>query len=81
MKSRGEDGNDTALTAMDAKLILLERSAMRCVNKGIEFTTLNPLNVMRSSGDTSPSFKRGRLRKRPVINDPLIDAAGNRASE
>ena len=66
---------------MEAKLELLESSAMRCVNKGVEFTTLNPLNVMRSSGDTPPSFKRGRFKKRPVINDPLIDAAGSRASE
>ena len=66
---------------MEAKLILLERSAMRCVNKGVEFKTSNPLSVMRSSGDTPPSFKRGRLRNRPVMNDPLIDGAGIRASE
>ena len=72
---------DTALTAMDAKLMLLERSAMRFVNKGIELTTLNPPNEIRSSGDTPPIFKRGRLRKRPVIDVPLIEAAGSRASE
>ncbi len=68
------------LKSIDAKLTLLEKIAIRCVGKECELTTLKPLSEMRSRGNTLPICKRGRLRKRPVTKDPLIDA-GSRESD
>ena len=73
---------ETLPTEILAKLILLDRRAIRRSDRDVVLKTLRPFREMRSSGDVPPPIcKRGRLKKRPFTRDPLIDAEGSRASD